>query len=242
MLSPKLIEGDRGRITASQIQSSINPDDIHYPITSLVVLENTMNKGGGSIYQLGEIEAIRGICKEKGLKTHLDGARLFNALVESNDDPKAYGKCFDTISICFSKGLGAPVGSALLGSKEIIKEAKRVRKVFGGGMRQSGYLAAACIYALDNNVERLKEDHSKAKTIGQALKELSFVDEVMPVDTNIVIAKLDEHHSEGWFLSELEKRDVFAVGFGKNLVRFVTHLDFSDDNLDDFTKVVKSIS
>ncbi|MEP1097616.1 MAG: GntG family PLP-dependent aldolase [Cyclobacteriaceae bacterium] len=241
MVSPKLLEGDRGRITAEQIVESINPDDIHFPKTRLVVLENTMNKGGGSIYDLDEIGAIKNICDKNELSLHLDGARLFNALTVTGHDPAEYGKLFDTISICFSKGLGAPVGSVLLGSKNLIKEARRVRKVLGGAMRQSGYLAAACTYALDHQVERLKDDHRRAESIGEALKELAFVEEVMPVDTNIVIARLDEGLGESWFLEELKKKDVHAVPFGKNLVRFVTHLDFTENHLDEFTRKVNSI-
>lgn len=241
MLSPKLLEGDKGRITADQVRESINPDDIHFPQSKLVVLENTMNKGGGSIYDLDEIKEIRKVCDEHDLILHLDGARLFNSLVASGDDPKDFGKLFDSISICFSKGLGAPVGSALLGSTKMMKQAKRVRKVFGGGMRQAGYLAAACIYALDNNIDRLKEDHFRAKEIGQALSQLPFVAEVMDVDTNIVIARLDEKHSEKWFLEELEKKGIEAVGFGKGLVRFVTHLDFGGRDLEQFKQLLSEI-
>ncbi|WP_420317719.1 threonine aldolase family protein [Ekhidna sp.] len=241
MVSPKLLEGDRGRITADQIVESINPDDIHFPNSKLVVLENTMNKGGGSIYDIDEIQRIRKVCDNNGLKLHLDGARFFNAIVKTGEEPSQYGRLFDSISICFSKGLGAPVGSVLLGTKDQIKEARRVRKVFGGGMRQAGYLAAACIYALDYHVVRLAEDHKRAQNIGQILQELSFVEEVMPVDTNIVIGKLEEGKSEKWFLEELEKRDVLAVGFGKGLVRFVTHLDFSDEDLDQFSKSIRTI-
>ncbi len=241
MLTPKLLEGDRGRITAKQVEESINPDDVHYARTTLVVLENTMNKGGGSIYDLKEIESIREACDKNGLKLHLDGARLFNALVETEHDPSTYGKLFDTISICFSKGLGAPVGSALLGSKENIKQARRVRKAFGGAMRQSGYLAAACIHALDHHVDRMRDDHQLAQSIGKILQELSFIREVMPVDTNIVIAQLDDSLSESWFLEELKKKDILAVPFGKNLVRFVTHLDFNQSHLDKFSEIVNGI-
>lgn len=241
MISPKLLHGDRGRITAEQVAQSINPDDIHYPRTRLVVLENTMNKGGGSIYDFKEIEAIAKVCEDHQLRLHLDGARLFNALKKSRDKPKKYGALFDTISICFSKGLGAPVGSVLLGSKAIIKEAKRVRKVFGGGMRQAGYLAAACIYALDNNVNRLVEDHERAQKIETMLTNTSFVKEVYPVDTNIVIAKLDHSLSEFWFLEELKKKGILAVPFGKGQVRFVTHLDLNDNHLDLVEQGIKKI-
>ncbi len=241
MLSPKLLEGDRGRITAEQLTESINPDDIHFPKSKLVVLENSMNKGGGSIYDLEEIKKIKQVCLEHGLKLHLDGARLFNALVETGEDPKEYGKLFDSISICFSKGLGAPIGSVLLGTKQDITEAIRVRKVFGGGMRQAGYIAAACIYALDNNIERLKKDHERAREIGKLLSRLSFIEEIMPVETNIVIAKLSSGRTEKWFLNELEKNNIKAVAFGKELVRFVTHLDFHDGDLEKFEKAISRI-
>ena len=242
MLSPKLLEGDRGMITAEQVEESINPDDIHFPKTKLVVLENTMNKGGGAVYDIKEIEKIRKICDENQLKLHLDGARFFNALAKTGEKPADYGQLFDTISICFSKGLGAPVGSVLLGSKENIKEAKRVRKVLGGGMRQAGYLAAACIYALDHHTVRLQEDHERARKIGEILHQLPFIVEVYPVETNIVIGKLASDKSEKWLLEELEKVGILAVGFGKGLVRFVTHLDFSDDHLNQFSERIKQIS
>jgi threonine aldolase len=242
MISPKLIEGDRGRINATQVSDAINPEDIHRPITRLVSLENTMNKGGGSIYEYEEIKAIRKVCDQNDLKLHLDGARLFNALVETGESPRAYGALFDTLSICFSKGLGAPVGSVLLGTKEKIKHGKRVRKVLGGGMRQAGYLAAACIYALDHHVERLRLDHERARRIGSICHSAGFVTDVYPVDTNIVIIKLEEGVSEKLVLEELNKRDVLAVGFGKGLVRFVTHLDFTDDHLEQFEKAFRSIS
>ncbi len=231
MLSPKLVEGDRGRITASMVEASINPDDVHFPRTKLVGIENTMNKGGGSIYDLKELKAIREICKKNDLNLHLDGARLFNALVETGERPDQYGELFDTISICFSKGLGAPVGSVLVANKELIKHARRIRKVFGGGMRQAGYLAAACIYALDNHIDRLAEDHRKAKYLGEIAGGLSFVKNVYPVDTNIVILELVENRTETWLLETLEERNIQAVPFGKGLIRFVTHLDFTDDDL-----------
>lgn len=241
MLSPKLLEGEKGMITADQVSESINPDDIHFPDSKLVVLENTMNKGGGAIYDLEEIKRVRKVCDENGLRMHLDGARLFNALVETNEDPKEYGKLFDTISICFSKGLGAPVGSALLGSKDKIKQAKRVRKALGGAMRQAGYLAAACSYALEHQLERLKEDHGRARQIGELLVQKEFVKEVMPVETNIVIAELADR-SEKVFLEQLEKHGILAVPFGKNLVRFVTHLEFDDNQLSEFEQSLSKIS
>ncbi|MEB2786464.1 threonine aldolase family protein [Algoriphagus persicinus] len=240
LASVKLLDGDSGKITADQVKAAINPDDIHAPETTLVSLENTMNKGGGSIYSLEEVEPIREVCNANGLKLHLDGARLFNALVESKENPSDWGAQFDTISICLSKGLGCPVGSLLLGSKSDIKRASKIRKVWGGGMRQAGFLAAAGIYALDNHVQRLTEDHARARTLGEMLLKLSFVSEVFPVATNIVIARLEDVLPEE-FLKKLADKDIKAVKFGEDLVRFVTHLDFDDDQLEEFGKRVGRI-
>src|SRR5215471_3375413 len=169
--SVKLLPGDRGRITAKQVKIAINSDDNHKAHTSLVCLENTSNRGGGSCYDFEEIRKIREVCKDSNLRFHLDGARLFNALVEKNETPKQYGEIFDSVSICLSKGLGCPVGSVLIGKRDFIKKARRVRKVFGGGMRQAGFLAAAGIYALQNHISRLKEDHRHAKQIGEVLQK-----------------------------------------------------------------------
>ncbi|MDB5012134.1 MAG: threonine aldolase [Daejeonella sp.] len=203
LASVRLLQGERGLLTPELIEQNINnQDDIHYPKSSLVVLENTVNRGGGSFYTLSQIEPIYHLCKLKNLKLHLDGARIFNALAETKDDPKKYGHLFDGISICLSKGLGAPVGSVLLGNRETIGKARRVRKVFGGGMRQAGFLAAAGIYALDNHVQRLKTDHLHAKTLELALSKLSYVKDIIPVLTNIVIFKLDEKHNEEMFVSK----------------------------------------
>lgn len=237
-LSPKLLEGDRGRITATDIDQNINPDDVHYTRTRLVVLENTMNKGGGSIYDINEIKRIRAVCNQHDLSMHLDGARLFNALAVTGESPSQYGELFNSISICFSKGLGAPVGSVLLGGSEAIKKAKRIRKAMGGGMRQAGYLAAACLHALDHHLDRLKEDHERARKVGDILRSNSLVSEVYPVDTNIVIAALEGISVED-FLKKLATKDVLAVKFGPNLVRFVTHLDFNDDHLTKFETVLR---
>ncbi len=238
--SVKLLEGDLGKITAAQVAESINPDDVHAPETTLVSLENTMNKGGGSIYTLDEIKPIHELCREKGIKLHLDGARLFNALVETGESPAEWGAHFDTISICLSKGLGCPIGSVLLGSKADIKRARKVRKVFGGGMRQAGFLAAAGIYALDNHVDRLKEDHTRARTLGEMLSNLSVVSEIFPVATNIVIARLEGITPEE-FMKKLAGQNIKSVKFGKDLVRFVTHLDFGDEHLEEFGKRIGRI-
>ena len=232
MVSMRLLDGNRGRISVPDILDNINPDDFHFAQTSLVALENTINKGGGSYYNLNAIYEISQIVKSNKLKMHLDGARIFNALVETGESSQEYGQYFDTISVCYSKGLGAPVGSAILGSTEAIKKAKRVRKVFGGAMRQVGYLAAAAIYALDHHIERLKEDHLRARQLASLFESKSYVTEIMPVDTNIVIVSVDPKYGKEKLLEELKSKGILAVSFGKNEIRFVTHLDFNDDMLE----------
>jgi threonine aldolase len=241
--SLKLLDGNKGRLNAQQVRDAINnPDDIHLPTTSLVSLENTMNKGGGCYYELADMEAIKAVCVEKNLPLHLDGARLFNALVETNESPLVYGQLFDSISICLSKGLGCPVGSLLLGKKDFIKKARRFRKVMGGGWRQAGFLAAAGIYALDNNIERLREDHARAKQIGKALEGLSFVKNIYPIDTNIVIFELPEDILASDFVARMKEQNIGCVVFGKHLVRFVTHLDFTDNDLENFEKIIRKMN
>lgn len=239
MISVRLVEGDRGRLSAEHVLENINnPEDIHLPRTSLVALENTMNKGGGAYYTLAEMRAVSEAARSRGLKMHLDGARIFNALAETGDSPSEIGKLFDTISVCFSKGLGAPVGSVLAGSKELIAQAKRVRKVFGGGMRQAGYLAAACIYALDNHVARLPEDHARARQLGEMVSKLPYVTDLLPVDTNIVIFELDKKILAADYVAKLKEHGILAVAFAKHDVRLVTHLDITDEMVDYFGKVL----
>ena len=223
----RLLRGDRGRITASQVAASINPDDIHKPPSTLVSLENTVNRAGGSIYQLADIKPIKEVCSSKNLALHLDGARLFNALIETNDSPKAYGETFDSISICLSKGLGAPIGSLLLGNGSFIKKAKRFRKVFGGGMRQAGFIAAAGIYALENNIERLAQDHAHAKQIATALSALDFVGEILPVETNIVIFEVKGRYTAAELIKVLQPFNIFAFTVSEHQIRFVLHLDIT---------------
>ncbi len=235
--SVKLLKGDKGRISANQVRDAIsNPDDVHAAVSRLVSLENTMNKGGGCYYQFPDIEAIKEVCQLKGLALHLDGARLFNALVETGESTVKYGNVFDSISICLSKGLGCPVGSLLLGNKDFIKQARRFRKSMGGGWRQAGYLAAAGIYALDNHVSRLRQDHARARAIGQMLTNLPEVEEIYPIDTNIVIFRLPETILATDYVAQLGQKGVRSVTFGKHLVRFVTHLDFTDDDLEELGK------
>ena len=240
-VSVKLLDGDRGRLKADDIRRNINPDDIHKPVTRLVGIENTVNKGGGCYYDMAELKKIRDVCNRHRLVMHLDGARLFNALVETGEKPSQHGELFDTVSVCLSKGLGAPVGSLLIGSKEMIKKARWVRKVFGGGMRQAGFLAAAGIYALENNIDRLKDDHRRARTIGDALQEAAFVSEVMPIDTNIIILSLKEGYTTEQILARLADKNVLALPFGPNEIRMITHLDFIDEMLEHTVQVLKTI-
>lgn len=238
-LSFRLLKADRGRLTRDAIAAAVNPDDIHAPRTSVVSLENTVNKGGGACYDLDEIRKISAFCREKGLNLHLDGARLFNAIIAKNDSPADYGPLFDTISLCLSKGLGAPVGSVLLGSKELIRRARRIRKVFGGGMRQAGYLAAAGIYALDNHVDRLLDDHRKATTLAAVMTGCEYVEEVLPVETNIVIIRLRDGLTNEKALQKFNEHGIQAVGFGPGHIRFVTHLDITDDQLQEAVRILR---
>ena len=237
----KLIQGDRGRITAEQIEQNINADYDWLAHTSLVCLENTVNKAGGSFYDLDTIKKIKQFCQQKKMPLHLDGARIFNALVETNYTAQDIGNQFDSISICLSKGLGAPVGSLLLGPKDFIKKARRVRKSFGGGMRQAGFLAAAGIFALDHNINRLKEDHIRAKQIETALKTLPYIESVLPVDTNIIIFNLTEKYTAVTFEEALKPFNIKLAAFGRQTIRFVTHLDFTDDMLDNLLVVLKKL-
>ncbi|MEO6282071.1 MAG: GntG family PLP-dependent aldolase [Dyadobacter sp.] len=240
--SVKLLDGDRGRLSARQVSEAISPEnDIHSTLTRLVSLENTMNKGGGCYYDFEEIKAIRKVCSDRNIPLHLDGARLFNALVETGETPLQYGETFDSISICLSKGLGCPVGSLLLGTTALVQKAKRFRKVMGGGWRQAGFLAAAGIYALDHHVERLKEDHGRARAVGAMFAQKAEIEEVFRVDTNIVIIRLASDLSEVDYVKKLAAAGILAVTFGKNLVRFVTHLDFTDTHLEEMEKRITSL-
>lgn len=240
--SVKLLRGNRGRILASDLENALNPDnDVHRALTALVCVEDTSNKGGGAVCDLDELSKIRAWCSHKNLPLHCDGARLFNAFVARGDNPASYGPMFDSISICLSKGLGAPVGSVLLGTKEFITKSRRIRKAFGGGMRQAGIIAGGGLYALKNNIDRLEQDHAKAKVLGEVLVTLPFVAEVLPVETNILVFKLTDNWTTVEFLKVLESKGVLAVPFGPGLIRFVTHLDFTDEQLEDLIQTLKAI-
>ncbi|MBL7744524.1 MAG: aminotransferase class I/II-fold pyridoxal phosphate-dependent enzyme [Chitinophagaceae bacterium] len=237
--SVKLLHGDRGRITAEQVKEAINPDDPHRAHTSLVCLENTSNRGGGSCYDFSEIKKIKSVCAENKLPLHLDGARLWNAMVAKNEIPKQYGETFDSISICLSKSLGCPVGSLLLGKKDLIKKARRVRKVFGGGMRQAGFLAAAGIYALQNNIERLNEDHAHAKQIAETIALKDFVKFILPVETNIIIFELKNSISAPALVAKLKEHGILGYAIAPDRVRLVVHLDIT---LEMTTKTIEIFS
>jgi threonine aldolase len=235
------IHGQNGKITAKQVNAAIKPEADWLARTRLVVLENTCNKGGGSYYTLDEIRPISDLCREKELRIHLDGARLFNALVETKEATEEVGKLFDSISICLSKGLGAPVGSLLIGDADFIKKARRIRKVLGGGMRQAGYLAAAGIYALENHVERLAIDNKRARKMGQILEGLSYVENVRPVQSNILIFDVKSPWTADSFLKALAKENILVVAFGPQTVRFVTHLNIKEAMVERVLEVVKSL-
>ena len=242
-VSCRLVDGDRGMMTAEQVEEVINPPDFyHSPLTTLVCIENTTNKGGGACWNFKELEKIKAVCEKHGLKYHLDGARLWNALVAKGESPKQYGALFNTISVCLSKGLGCPVGSVVVGSKKDIDRAIRVRKIFGGGMRQAGYLAGAAIYALDNHIDRLKEDHGKAKEIGEVLDGLNFVKSIEPIETNIIIFAIDEQLiTQEQFLAKLKENNVEIIGMGQGKLRIVTHLDYTDNMHNKFISILKSL-
>jgi threonine aldolase len=236
----KTIVGNYGRITAAQIAAAINPDDVHKARTSLVCLENTSNRGGGSCYDLEEIKKIRKVCDENKLILHLDGARLFNALVAKKETAAQYGKIFDSISVCLNKGLGCPIGSILIGKKDFIKKARRVRKVFGGGMRQAGFMAASGISALQHHVDRLAEDHAMAKQIADALLKKEFCRSIFPVETNIVIMETKEGIAKT-IAEKLEKRGVRTIAIAADQIRFVTHLDISEEMMKHTIKAIEEI-
>jgi threonine aldolase len=224
-----LVDGKRGMITADLVKNAINdPDNFHLPLTSLVSIENTTNKGGGACYEIEDLEKIKQVCIDYKLKYHLDGARLWNAMVAKNQNPKQYGALFDTISVCLSKGLGAPVGSLLVSDAVTIKRAMRIRKIFGGGMRQAGYLAGAGLYALKNNVHRLSEDHRRAKELGAVLNTLSWVDKVEDIETNIVIFQVKSFLSESEVIEKLKQKNILIISMGQGKLRMVTHLDYRE--------------
>ena len=242
-VSCKLIDGNRGMITAKQVSESINPPDFyHSPLTTLVALENTTNKGGGGCWDFSEIKKIKTVCEDHNLRFHLDGARLWNALEVTKETPKEYGAVFDTISVCLSKGLGCPIGSVLIGDSVIMEKAIRIRKMLGGGMRQVGVMAAAGLYALDHHRKRLSEDHQKANEIGQILQNKSYVAKLQPIETNILIFELASHINADQFVLNLEKKGVLISNMGGGKLRMVTHLDYNLEMHEKLIETLESIS
>ena len=238
----KAIDGDRVRISAEQVLEAINPDDVHKPRTRLVSLENTANRGGGSCYDFTDIQTIKEGCLVNNLKLHLDGARLFNALVAKNETPRQYGEVFDSISICLSKGLGTPIGSVLLGKKDFIKQARRVRKVFGGGMRQAGFMAAAGTYALEHHVERLEIDHRHAKLVAEALLKKEFTGKMLPVETNIIIFEVrDETYTAKSLAEAFKKYDILVIPISSTQIRMVFHLDITEEMVKETLSVIDQL-
>lgn len=226
--SVRLLQGNRGRLTADDIGKWIMPDDVHFPVTQLISLEDTANRGGGAVYDFSEIEKISQLAKAKHIPLHLDGARVFNALAVNGVDLKTYAAAFDSISVCLSKGLGAPVGSLLLGTKEFIHQARRVRKVMGGGMRQAGFLAAAGLFALKHNVERLETDHRHAALLEKAFLTCDWVESSLPVETNILVVILKEESRRDFYIGKLAEAGIKVSSFGPGMIRLVTHLDISE--------------
>lgn len=225
----RTLEGNLGRITAEQVAAAINPDDVHRARTSLVCLENTSNRGGGSCYDIEEIRKIRKVCDENGLLLHLDGARLFNALVARKEPASLYGPLFHSISVCLNKGMGCPIGSVLMGNAAFIKKARRIRKVLGGGMRQAGYMAAAGLYALDHHIERLAEDHQHARLIADALLQTDYVESVLPVSTNIVIATIRAPWKPAQITGLLKAEQILALPVSPTQIRMVLHLGITSE-------------
>jgi len=238
----KPLEGILGQITAQQVQEAINPDDVHKAKTTLVSLENTGNRGGGSCYEFTEIQSIKEVCLKNNLKLHLDGARLFNALVAKQETPQQYGEIFDSISVCLSKGLGAPVGSLLLGKHDYIKKARRVRKVFGGGMRQAGYMAAAGLYALEHHIDLLETDHRHAKQIVDVLIRKNFVGHILPVETNIILFEIIGHtYTAAQFCESLKRENILCIPISSTQVRMVTHLDITPEMVKKLVQVLEAM-
>lgn len=236
----RTLNGVNGKITAAQVEAAINPDDVHKARTTLVCIENTSNRGGGGCYAIDDIMAIRSVCDDHQLKLHLDGARLFNALVATGETAAQYGKVFHSISICLNKGLGCPIGSILIGEKDFIRQSRRIRKVFGGGMRQAGYMAAAGIYALDNNINRLADDHAHAKMIAAALQEKEFVGNILPVETNIILFEVKKKTAKQ-LCEELKQHNILAIPMTPTQVRMVLHLDVSKEMVERVINVINEL-
>jgi len=240
-LTPILTNDEAGLMQPESLLKALpNPQDLHKAAAQLLVLENTCNKGGGSCYELDQMQQLSQLARTQGLAVHLDGARIANAIVAKGYSEKEVGACFDSISICLSKGLGAPIGSLLLGSSSFIRSARRLRKLFGGGMRQTGQLAAAGQYALAQQWDRLAEDHEKAAQLGDLLEKQGYCEELIPIQTNIVLFRLRDELSPQAFLDQLAAKGLFAVSFGGQWIRLVTHLDISATDMQLARKILTS--
>ncbi len=239
--SVRLLEGDFGRIKAQQVLNAINPNDVHKPNSTLVSLENTANRGGGTCYDFVDFQLIKDICSQNNLKLHLDGARLFNAIVAKKEQAKDYGNVFDSISICLSKGLGAPIGSVLLGNKDFIKKARRIRKVFGGGMRQAGFIAAGALYAIKHQIERLEQDHRHAQLIVEALRKKDFVGTINPVETNIILFEVKGKFTAKQLEILFAEKGIKTIAMTPTQIRIVLHLDITEDMVAQTIREIESI-
>ncbi len=239
--SVRLLKGDRGRLTAALVEAAIQPDDVHKPVSRLVSLENTTNRGGGACYNFEDLLSIKQVCTNNNLGLHLDGARIFNAIIAKQENPLQYGPIFGSISVCLSKGLGTPVGSVLLANTAFIKRARRFRKVFGGGMRQAGFLAAAGLYALDHNIERLAEDHVHAKAVEKILASKGWVQAILPVETNILIFSLQGKYTAASLVEKLRQHGVRCIAMSPEQVRLVFHLDVTPAMIDRLLAVIEQL-
>jgi len=239
----RTLNGRYGRLDLTDFEGQVRPNDLHCVRTRLVCLENTHNRGGGTIYPLESTRRITDWARRNGLATHLDGARIWNAIAATGVAAEQWGRLFDTVSVCFSKGLGAPVGSALLGPKDLIAEARRVRKLFGGAMRQVGILAAACLYALDHHLDRLAEDHENARLIADAVREVPGLTLVPPeVETNLVWFEVSPRWGSARDLAErLKAEGILVAALGANVVRVVTHLDVSREQCRRAASIIRGL-
>jgi threonine aldolase len=238
------VTGRDAILELEQLKGLVRPENEHMVRTKLLCIENTHNRGAGRIYPIGRIEQLCSWAHSAGLKTHLDGARLFNAAIATGTQLSEYGNHFDSMSVCFSKGLGAPVGSCLAGTKEFIAKARRARKLFGGGMRQVGILAAGALYALENHMQRLEEDHQHAKILAEAIADCSSLSLLSPVpDTNIVIFHVaPQLGTAANFAEKLKEMNILALAFGPQSIRLVTHLDIHSDQVEYTCKVIRSLA
>ena len=236
-----VMRGNRGIITEEMILQGIKPKADWNPRTKMLILENSVNMGGGNYYSLDQIKSLSKTARDYGLRTHLDGARLFNVLAETGDSTLDYGKQFNSISICLSKGLGAPVGSVLVSDAETIDYARRIRKVLGGGMRQAGFLAAAGLYAIEHNINRLKEDNTRARRAAQKLSTVSWVEEVFPVPTNIVIFRIAETYTVARVIDFLSRYNIICLPVNDRLIRWVFHLDVKEEMMDEILNLPQQL-